>query len=267
MGPALWGACRTPNPPLFARAGCPPHDHKTSALHPNHEQLRNVISSMEDCVRTLFIISVQTYIALELESSEPNGFWKANRTRLIAVLLAVSILLNIASFVVIQPRLEATINNMMVKACESWLSHLSLIGWHLERAATNFDLLEPKSLARLLQSSDEIFPLGTSKEQPVGLYAIMDDTGFYLYEGLEKAFAGNQTGEILEQPLDSGIVVIIRDIAQTIDSLYDRTKLVLNANGVDPVRQFSEAEVLIELENYLHQINALGSELYNYEYP
>jgi hypothetical protein len=58
-----------------------------------------------------------------------------------------------------------------------------------------------------------------------------------------------------------------RDIAKTIDSLYDRTKLVLNANGVDPVRQFSEAEVLIELENYLYQINALGSELYNYEYP
>ena len=203
---------------------------------------------------------------LELERDEPKGFWKANRTRVIAVLLAVSVLLNIASFAVIQPRLETTINNMMVKACESWLSHLRLIGWHLERAETNFDLQEPRSLASRLQSSDEIFPLGTSKEHPEGVYAVMDDTGFYLFEGLDKAFAGNQTGEIFEQPLDSGIVVIIRDIAQAIDSLFDKTKFVLNVNGIDPVRQFSEAEVLIELEDYLYQICALGSELYNYEY-
>jgi hypothetical protein len=97
----------------------------------------------------------------------------------------------------------------------------------------------------------------------------MSSTVFALCEALDEAYAGNQTGVIVKQSLDPGVVVIVRSMARTIDNLFDKTvrALALTVNGVDPVQQLSEAGVLADVEDYLGQIYQLSHELYAYEYP
>jgi hypothetical protein len=208
---------------------------------------------------------------VEMESGEPKGFWKANKTRVVTVVLVISVVLNLASFAVIRPRLETTINNMMTKTFEHWLYNMFLIGSQLERAGTNFDLEDPLALASYLAHVDmETFAIGTSSRCPEeGLYASMSSTVFALCEALDEAYAGNQTGVIVKQSLDPGVVVIVRSMARTIDNLFDKTvrALALTVNGVDPVQQLSEAGVLADVEDYLGQIYQLSHELYAYEYP
>jgi hypothetical protein len=203
-------------------------------------------------------------------SGESGGFWTANKTRLLALALVISVVLNLASFGVIQPRLETTVNNLMTKTVEHWLYELGFTGSLLERAQTNFDLKDPWTLTSYLAHVDmETFAIGTSSRYPEeGLYADMSSTVFALEGALGEAYAGNQTGIVVEQPLDPGVVVIVRNIAQAIDDLFDRTvrQRVLTVNGVDPVQQLSDAGVLADIENYLAQIYQLSIDLHNYEY-
>jgi len=94
----------------------------------------------------------------------------------------------------------------------------------------------------------------------------MSKATFYLYEALQTAHFGNQTGTVTERNLDENVLTMIENVTTNIENLESNISLVRTRppNGVEPTQQLREAGVLTDVLNCLEQIYQVSSDILNY---
>jgi hypothetical protein len=184
--------------------------------------------------------------------------------RIVVLVLVVSVALNVYDHFVTLPQKESTMNNMRVEAFKAWRNRMVLVKSLLKRAETNFDVKDIKGDTYSAERFANIFTTGINIFEPQKeLYQWVSKTAYYLDEALLTIYSGNQTGVIIEQPLDENILTMIQNVTTTIENLGSKTE-ILSLNGVDPAQQLREAGVLTDILNYLEQIYEVSIDMNNY---
>lgn len=184
---------------------------------------------------------------------------------IIALVLVVSVGLNLYDHFVILPQTKATANNLRVEALDGWIGKVELVKNLLKDAETNFDVIEARVHASWAKRFVAVFIVGIDIFGPQEeLYYWVHKATFYLYEGLYQIYFGNQTGRITERTLDPNILLMIANLTEGLGNITSRTEMLLSPNGVEPAQQLREAGVLTPVLRHLEEVYEVSLDMYNY---
>lgn len=188
------------------------------------------------------------------------------------LVLIFSLGLNLYNSLVIQPKMQATINNMRVEALQDCLGTMGGVKNVVRRAETNFDVKEAVVYASYAIPFMKIFISGIDVfRHPEKLYYWVQRATYDLRDGLNEVYFGNETGVVTERNLDKNILAMIENLSEAIENIERRVDIppvrglhILSVKGVDPAQQLREADVLTDVLDYLKQICKVSGDMYNY---
>lgn len=190
---------------------------------------------------------------------------------LFALVLIISVGLNLYDHFIVLPQMQATINDMRVQALNGWLSKMELVKNILVQAETNIDVEDATVHTSRAKRFEDILSDGINIfEHGKDLYYWVSGVTFYLDEALWKVYSGNQTGAVTERNLDQNVLTMIENVTANIENLRSKTSSMqmimwtTGLRGVEPTQQLREAEVLTDVLNYLERIYQVSIEILDY---
>ena len=164
----------------------------------------------------------------------------------LVLVLIISVSINLYNHFVVIPKIQTTVNNMIVEVLSRWISQMMGAKNILESAETYSDALDAIGYVDRAREYLAIC-LNEIGYSSGSFYALIRDSTGGLWHAL-MTFYGR------ENPLDMGVKTQnltqydsnnIEDICQAIDNIYILMKF--ENSGVDPVQQLEERENLTDI--------------------
>lgn len=197
----------------------------------------------------------------------PLSKWKKLVLALFLIILLVSLGFNLYSYFVVQPSMQAASNNKDNRAFEEWTHLMGFIDYVLDKARTNFDVMDAMDLSRIADYTSQIFTPslksagGSARDLGFEIrYAMM-----WLFESTSAIHSGNKTGTITLRELEPAILDKMENLTAAIRAIATSTSGVFLRDNFESLSQWLEENNLTDLLiDRCKEIQDIGQEIYEY---